>query len=93
MSDSLSNSEMRKLTVKKQLTYEFDKKQDAQKLEQAKKDAITSKELQRQKIMRNSFIVGFAFVLLLALIILKSYRQKRKATIEIIKQKRIIEEK
>ena len=60
---------------------------------QEKRDALANEELQRQKVVRNSFITGFALVLVLALVIFRSFKQKQKANIEITKQKHVIEEK
>jgi tetratricopeptide (TPR) repeat protein len=63
------------------------------KHEQDKKDLETKNEMQKQKIVRNSFVAGFAFVLLMAMLIFRSYRQKQKANIAISAQKQIIEGK
>ena len=52
--------------MQQQMQYEFDKKEAAAKAEQEKKDAIALKELQKQKLVRNGFIGGFAVVLLFA---------------------------
>jgi class 3 adenylate cyclase len=64
--DSLFNDEASKNIEKLGMTYEFDKKEAATKAAQEKKDAIALKELQRQKLVRNSFMGGFAIVLLFA---------------------------
>ncbi len=93
MADSINNVETRKSGLKKQMQYDFEKKENATKSEQEKKDVIAQEELQRQKVVRNSFIGGFALVLILALVVLRSYRQKRKTNIEITAQKHTIEEK
>lgn len=66
--DSVHNEDnIRKLT-QTQMNYDFDKKEAQTKAAQEKKDAIATKELQRQKLMRNWFIVGFAVVLIFAVI-------------------------
>ena len=93
MADSLINTDTRSSSIKKQMEYEFETKENAVRAEQEKKDVIANEELQIQKIVRNSFIGGFAFVLLLVLIILRSFRQKQKANVAILKQKEIIEGK
>jgi adenylate cyclase len=64
--DSLLNKENSKKTVQQQMQYDFDKKEAAQKAEQEKKDALSLKELQKQKLVRDGFIGGFAFVLVFA---------------------------
>lgn len=48
------------------MQYDFDKKEAAAKAEQDKKDALALKELQRQKLVRNGFIGGFAAMMLFA---------------------------
>ena len=93
MADSINNVETRKSGLKKQMQYDFEKKEAQTKAEQEKKDIIANEELQKQKVVRNSFIGGFALVLILALVVFRSYRQKQKANIEISKQKHVIEEK
>lgn len=64
--DSVNRESNRKAVLKTQIKYEFEKKQEQVKAEQDKKDALSAKELQRQKLFRNSFIAGFAVMLLFA---------------------------
>jgi adenylate cyclase len=66
--DSLVNEEKTKKTVQQQMQYEFDKKESVAKADQEKKDAIVEKELQKQKLVRNGFIGGFAVMLLFAIV-------------------------
>jgi adenylate cyclase len=73
--DSLINEEFTKKTVQAEMNYEFDKKEQATRLEQEKKDALTKQEIQKQKIVRNSFMGGFATVLLFSVVV---YRQRNK---------------
>ncbi|MDQ3047155.1 MAG: tetratricopeptide repeat protein [Bacteroidota bacterium] len=98
--DSIFNEEKTKKTVRSEMNFDFDKKQTAEKILQAKKDAIAEEELKRQKMQRNYFITGFLMMLFLAGIIFRSYRQKQKANIiiarqkeEVHRQKDMIEEK
>ncbi len=93
MADSINNVETRKSGLKKQMQYTFEKKEAETKAEQEKKDIIANEELQKQKVVRNSFIGGFTLVLILALVVFRSYCQKQKANIEITGQKHVIEEK
>jgi len=76
--DSLLNNENIKKTVSMQMNHDFDKKEAATKAAQEKKDAIALKELQRQKLVRNSFMGGFAVVLLFAGVF---FTQRNKITI------------
>ncbi len=64
--DSLINEDNTKKLVQQQMQYDFDKKEAAAKAEQEKKDAVALKELQKQKLVRNGFVGGFAVVLLFA---------------------------
>jgi len=64
--DSTLNEENTKKTVQLQMQYDFDKKEAQTKAEQDKKDAVALKELQKQKLVRNGFMGGFAVVLLFA---------------------------
>jgi adenylate cyclase len=61
----------------KMMQYEFDKKEALAKADQENKDALVLKELQRQKLVRNGFIGGFAVMLLFAAIFF-SQRNKIK---------------
>ena len=57
------------------MQYEFDKKETTTKVEQEKKDVIAQKELQKQKLVRNGFVGGFAIVFLFAGVF---FRQRNK---------------
>ena len=86
LKDTLFSEEKNKELTKKELNYEFEKKEAATKAEQDKKDAVT-------QIIIYSVSSGFALVLLLAVFIFRGYRQKQKANIIISEQKLIVEEK
>lgn len=77
--DSLFNEANTKKLVEAQMLYDFDKKEAMDKVEQDKKDALASKELQKQKLMRNAFIAGFLVVLLFAIIFLVQRNKISKA--------------
>jgi adenylate cyclase len=66
VNDSIFNIEKDKKITTLAMKYDFAKVQDSTKAEQAKKDTITLKETQKQKLVRNGFIGGFAVVLLFA---------------------------
>ncbi len=93
MRDSLNNQETQKASVKKQIQYEYDKKELQLKAEQEKKDLITSADLKQKEKERNYFIAGFGLVIILALFILNGYRQKRRDNKLIVMQKHLVEEK
>lgn len=89
--DSLLNEENTKKSVQAEMNFAFDKKEQAAKLEQEKKDAIVNEEKQRLTVIRNSFIGGFLLVLVLALVVFRSYRQKQKDNVIITRQKEEVE--
>jgi len=107
LKDSIYNEDSKKQIVRKEMNYEFEKKEAAAKAEQDKKDLIAGQEKHRQKIIMASIAAGLALVLLLAVFIYRSYRLKQRANIELThknlliekqkheveKQKNIIEEK
>jgi adenylate cyclase len=64
--DSITNKENTEKIVQQKMQYEFDKKETRSRLEQA----MTKKELQRQKLVRNVFVGGVAVVLLFAVVFL-----------------------
>ena len=66
------------------MQYGFDKKETQAKADQGKKDVVT-------RIVIYSISGGLFLVLLLAVFIFKSYRQKRKANIIILQQKSEVE--
>ncbi len=74
------------------LLYEFDKEKLAIALEQQKKDAVQEEETKRQKIVRNSLILGFIFMVAIVLLVLNIYLQKRDGNRILIAQKKEIEE-
>ncbi|HXB12070.1 MAG TPA: SpoIIE family protein phosphatase, partial [Bacteroidia bacterium] len=89
--DSLINETNTKKTVQTEMNFEFEQKQAAEKAEQDKKDAIAEQERNKQKAIRNSFIVGFILMLALAFFVFNGYRQKQKANIIITQQKEEVE--
>jgi hypothetical protein len=86
LNDSLFNEEKDKEITRKEMNYEFEKKEAAAKVEQEKKDVVT-------KIVIYSISSGFLLVLLLAGLIFRGYRQKQKANVIIGRQKQLVEEK
>jgi signal transduction histidine kinase len=84
--DSLVNKENTKKTVEIQMQYEFDKKESLAKVEQEKKNALALKEMQKQKLIRNALIGGFALLLILGVIISIIMIQSRE--IRLIKKER-----
>ena len=93
--DSLFNEESSKQIAEMQTKYETEKKEKEiallnkekklQNVELAKKQA----EVKKKNIQRNAFIGGFAMVLVLALVVYRGYRQKKKSN-QILSEKNIL---
>ncbi len=82
------NKELDELLTK----YETEQKQ--KEITILKKDnRIKNLELTKQKQLKNFFITGAAFLLLLVVLVFTGYRMKRKANIQLAAQKKIIENK
>jgi tetratricopeptide (TPR) repeat protein len=93
MRDSINNQETQKAAIKKQMQYSYEKKELEMKAEQDKKDVISKENLKQKEKERNYFMAGFAIVMLLAIFILRGYKQKQKANLIITAQKLLVEEK
>jgi tetratricopeptide (TPR) repeat protein len=93
MRDSIRNEETQKAAIRSQFKIEYEKKDQEAKAEQEKKDLKAEEEKQKQIIIRNSFIIGFALVLMLALVIYRSFLQNKKKNKLIEMQKALVEEK
>ncbi|MBK9981044.1 MAG: tetratricopeptide repeat protein [Saprospiraceae bacterium] len=64
--DSIINTEKTEQIVALQMNYDFSKKQDSLNVVQAKKDLAAQKELNKNKLIRNTFIAGTMIFLLFA---------------------------
>jgi serine phosphatase RsbU (regulator of sigma subunit) len=92
LNDSILNKETTQQIAEMDTKYQTEKKDK----ELTMKDAEIIKQqadASKKATQRNGILIGFLLVLCLAFFILKGYRQKQKANIEILKQKDIIEEK
>ncbi|MCU4177086.1 tetratricopeptide repeat-containing sensor histidine kinase [Carboxylicivirga sp. N1Y90] len=94
MSDSLFNKENIRRISNLEYEYKSAKEKAIAKREQDKKDRLQEAELKKQKAFRNTFIVGFLFMLLLVVSIWRSSIEKKKTNrqlraknLEINKQK------
>ena len=89
--DSLVNEDNTKKTVRLEMNFEFDKKEASAKLEDEKKEAIAIAESKKQKIIIWSVSGILVLVFGFAIFAYRSFLQKQKANLEILKQKAIIE--
>jgi serine phosphatase RsbU (regulator of sigma subunit) len=106
LKDTLFSQENKKQLIKKEMNFEFEKKEIAAKAEQDKKDALTAEASRRERLIRYSVIGGLLLMMVIAVIIFRSLRitRKQKAIIdeayteldvknkEIEEQKKIVEE-
>ncbi|MES2397083.1 MAG: tetratricopeptide repeat protein [Bacteroidota bacterium] len=100
LKDTIYSQENKKELVRKEMNYEFDKKEAATKAENDKQKAIAEEKNRKQKIITWSVVGGLLLVVLFSGFIFRSLRitRKQKQIIEIKNsetelQKKIIEEK
>jgi len=67
------------------MNYEFEKREEATKLERDKRDAIAQQQILKQKQLKFSFIGALALVLILFQIIYKNFRTRQKLKLETIR--------
>ncbi|HYV91468.1 MAG TPA: adenylate/guanylate cyclase domain-containing protein [Chitinophagales bacterium] len=79
LKDTLFSQEKNKEITRKEMNYEFDKKEAATKAEQDKKDVLTQAAMRQQRNIRNSVSAGLAIVLLFSVIV---FRQRNKISKE-----------
>jgi len=87
INDSLYNEKNTKEIAGLEFKYKYEKEKQATELKQQKKDAILLEEAKRQELVRNSFIVGFIFMLIVVVLVLRSFFQKQKANNVLYAQK------
>ena len=93
LNDSVYNSNNQKKIITLEYEYKYEKDKQAAELEIQKKEAINKAEKKQQQIVLFSFIFGFVFMLLLAILAYRSYLLKHKTNIALTEQKQEIEEK
>ena len=89
--DSVRGKENVRKATELTMSYEFKKKQELAKAEQARKDAVTQKEKNQQYFIIGALALVVLAVLIIALIQFRSGKQKRKANLLLEQQKRQIE--
>lgn len=90
--DSILNQANTAKSVRAEMNYEFEKKETINNLQQEKKEVVARQENVKQKTIRNFFIIGFIFMMILAGFIFRSYRQKKQVNELITSQKKQVEE-
>jgi hypothetical protein len=77
--DSLSNDEKKQNFTRKDLQYEYDKKEALLKAANDQRQALAAAEIGRQRVIRNSVIGGSAMLLLASITSLLFYKRRRDA--------------
>jgi hypothetical protein len=77
--DSILNDEKKSEITKKEMQYEFDKKETLLKADLDKKEALANAEIKRQLIIKNSAMGGASVLLLAGAIIFVLYKRRRDA--------------
>jgi hypothetical protein len=91
--DSLFNEENTKKQVRLEMQFDFDKKEATTRLEQEKKEAISIAEAKKQKYIIWAVSCFLFLVGCFAVFVYRSFLEKKKVNLEIVKQKNIIEDK
>jgi signal transduction histidine kinase len=84
ITDSIRNRDNIRKATELSMNYEFDKKQEAQRIEQKNKDAVT-------RTRQSALIIGLALTLILATAAYKAYRSKQKVNSRLQQQKEEIQ--
>src|SRR6185503_1492617 len=85
--DTLLNQEKNKEITRKEMNYEFDKKEAAAKALQDKKDAAAELQIQKQKVLKLSFVGGFSALALLTLFVFNNVRVRNKLKLQTLRNK------
>lgn len=80
LKDSLFRCDMNRQFAEMQTKYETEKKEKENQL-LLKETQLKTSELKKQTMLRNSFIVGFFMMIVMAVLIFRSYRIKKKSNI------------
>lgn len=91
--EKIESDESKNEILKKELEYDFNKKQELQRLAAKNQKEISDAEIRSQKRLITYAIIGLVILSGLVLIVLRSNNQKKKANFIISKQKEIVEHK
>jgi serine phosphatase RsbU (regulator of sigma subunit) len=78
VADRLKNEENTKKITKLNLRYEFEQKQKELEFQKKQSDLKAQAELKQQKLIRNVFVLAFGFVVLLAIVLYKNFKRKKR---------------
>lgn len=89
--DSLMKLKNDEKSIRAEMNYEFNQKENLSKLALERNQAVAREESERQKKILYLFVVAFIFTAILAIFILRSNRNKQKANRIILLQKQEVE--
>ena len=89
--DSLTKLKDNEKSIRAEMNYEFNQKENLSKLALEKNQAVANEESERQKKTLYLFVVAFVFTAILAIFIFRSNRNKQKANRIITLQKQEVE--
>lgn len=87
LEDSLFNQERDEQITRKEMNYEFEKKEAATKAEHDKQIAVAEVEIKKQKLLKNFLMGGLALLLMLSYFIYTNVRTASKLKLENIRNK------
>jgi len=93
LNDSIFNQNNTRSIAILETKAEYEKQKKIKELEQQKQTELQDAKLKKQKIITTFFIIGFLLMILLAVVIYRSYRNKQKANKLLADQKQEIEYK
>jgi two-component system sensor histidine kinase UhpB len=85
--DKLFSQQKNKEITRKEMNYEFSKKEELTKVEQDKKDTVAQGEIQKQKQLKYSFVSGLGLVILLMFLSYRTYRARQILRLQSIRNK------
>jgi serine phosphatase RsbU (regulator of sigma subunit) len=91
--ENVESEESKNEILKKELEYDFAKRQELQKKDAENRQAISDAEIKSQRKLMTGGVIALMILSGLVLIVLRSYNQKKKANFIISKQKEIVEHK
>ncbi|HTA82303.1 MAG TPA: tetratricopeptide repeat protein [Bacteroidia bacterium] len=89
--DSLENKEEAKKLINAELSHEYEQKQQMEKLENEKKQAIADENARHESIIRNIYLTAFIIVLFLTGLLFRNLTRIRKSNRIITEQKHEVE--
>jgi signal transduction histidine kinase len=87
LKDTLFNQEKNNEITRKEMNYEFDKKEAVTKAENEKQLAVAGVEIKKQKLIKNFFIGGLALLLILSFFVYNNFRIANKLKLQNIRNR------